>query len=86
MNTIQDLGSPDAEAQALIVDLGRKEALIWARNSEEHYTDVHLATTSPERAARARAQKNFWHDVATLLRLETQSDETAEEAAKREGK
>jgi predicted phosphohydrolase len=86
MNTIQDLGSPNAEAQALIADLGRKEALIWARNSEEHYTDVHLATVDPERAAWARGQKDFWSDVATLIKLETQSDETAEEAAKREGK
>lgn len=71
MNTIQDLGSPNAEAQALLADMPLKEARIWARNSFDHYASLRSATPAITRLMR------FWSDVSTLLRLETQSDEQA---------
>ncbi len=63
----------NAEAQRLIAAHGLDEATIHAGYMAASY---HGSTRSPRTAA-------FWADVATLLRLETQSDETEVEATER---
>lgn len=69
--------SANDEAQALLADMGAKEAKIWALNSWEHYGAIPLHS-APEAVARNVVRlAAFWKDVHTLLRLENASDEGA---------
>jgi hypothetical protein len=61
MTTNDDI-SPDAMAQTLIAEFGRDHA---------------LAVASEPVDPRKGPEVQFWADVATLIRLETQSDEPA---------
>lgn len=67
--TAATLSSPDAEAQALLEGYGPEAAQRIANEGVVCYAAL------TERTEAEGARYAFWQDVATLLRLETQSDE-----------
>lgn len=67
----REANDPDAYAQGLIAGFGLEDARKLLPSFINEYNP---------------APETFWKDVATLLRLETQSDETVAEAQERRAK
>ena len=75
VNAAREAGDANAYAQLQIKNLGLEQARELFTKEFADEVEDYIETRPHERAS---ARKGFYHDVATLLRLETASDEGAE--------